>query len=285
MNYFGNSSLTGDKVNMCLIVFNWQPSEKRMLTLASNRDEFYARPSQNAHFWDDYPNIFGGRDLKMKGTWLATSKNMRLAAITNYRSPSSQTFSRSRGEIPFLFLNSTLSAIDYAQKIPKREFAGFNVILFDGKDLVYCHNQKNSSNEYDAATILPAGHYGLSNHLLNTPWPKVKKTKNALEKIDILNNNAEISQHLLSALQNTETANDNQLPNTGVGLGTERLLSSAFITSPVYGTRTSTIIIVEKLAVTSPYAGQVFFHERQYLKNVNQFNDQVHTITSTTLQT
>jgi len=260
---------------MCLIIFSWQPNAKRMLTLASNRDEFYERPSQDAHFWEDSPNIFGGRDLKMQGTWLAVSRNMRFAAITNFRSPESQTYLRSRGEIPHLFLNSTLSAIDYSAQIPKQEFAGFNALLFDGEHLVYCHNQKDKQGQYSAGTILPAGHYGLSNHLLNTPWPKVVRAKNALHGTEALNQLTDISKHLLTALQDQEIAADENLPSTGISIEFERLLSAPFISSPIYGTRTSTVVLIEKKIENR----QVYFHERQYQQNVNHFKDQTFTFT------
>jgi len=258
-----------------------------MLTLASNRDEFYARPSKAAHYWDDKPNIFGGRDLKMNGTWLAVSRDMRFSAVTNYRSPNSQTHLRSRGEIPHNFLNSSLNAAQFAHQIQKDEYAGFNALLFDGDSLVYCHNQKNSVGEYETAISLPKGEYGLSNHLLNTPWPKVKRTKKSLASIELHTNNLEITQHLLTALQNEETAIDDQLPDTGVGLELERLLSPAFITSPSYGTRTSTIVIIEghtdstiKSSKAPHYkANQIFFHERQYHTNKDKFEDQTYTIT------
>jgi uncharacterized protein with NRDE domain len=272
---------------MCLIVFSWQPNTKQMLTLASNRDEFYARPSKAAHYWDNQQNIFGGRDLKMHGTWLAVSRNMRFAAVTNYRSPNNETHPRSRGEIPPNFLRSNTSAIHFAQHIQKDEYAGFNALLFDGESLVYCHNQKNAMGEYEQAISLPAGAYGLSNHLLNTPWPKVQRTKESLTKIQHYNNQSEIAQHLLDALKNDEVAADDQLPNTGVGLHFERLLSSAFITSPNYGTRTSTIVIIEGLSDNTRQSSikpsqnthQIFFHERQYHRTKEKFEDKNYTIT------
>jgi uncharacterized protein with NRDE domain len=271
---------------MCLIVFKWQPNAKQILTLASNRDEFYARPSQTAHFWDNKPHIFGGRDLEMNGTWLAVSRNMRFAAVTNFRSPNNQTFARSRGEIPASFLSSNQSAAHFAQHIQKDAFAGFNALLFDGENLVYCHNNKNSAGEYDEAISLSAGEYGLSNHLLNTPWPKVQRTKEALQGISTLQNKSDISQYLLTALQNKEFAPDNQLPDTGIGLEFERLLSPSFITSESYGTRTSTIIIIEqKIELTSnnarssPKIKEIYFHERQHQTNNQELEDKTYTIT------
>ena len=268
---------------MCLIVFNWQPKAQKMLTLASNRDEFYARPSKSAHFWEDLENIFGGRDLKMQGTWLAVSRNMRFAAVTNFRSPNNQVQRRSRGEIPSDFLNSDTSALQFAKEIKLQEYAGCNALLFDGETLVYCHNQKDKDDNYTPAINLPAGLYGLSNHLLNTPWPKVQRTKQALADTVKLTKNIDLTQHVLSALQNDEIASDDLLPNSGVGLALERLLSPAFITSPSYGTRTSTVVIIEQESSTthpSPNdkAQKIFFHERQYQGDKNKFKECSYTI-------
>jgi len=272
---------------MCLIVFNWQPNAKLMLTLASNRDEFYSRPSKAAHYWDDQPNIFGGRDLKMNGTWLAVSRDMRFAAVTNYRAPNRQTHRQSRGAIPHDFLNSNDSATHFAQQLQKDEYTGFNALFFDGESLVYCHNQKNSLGEYEKAISLSEGEYGLSNHLLNTPWPKVQRTKQSLTDIKHNKDKSKITQHLLATLQHDQIAVDDQLPDTGVGIELERLLSPAFITSPSYGTRTSTIVIIEgqtdKTLNTSKKrshkANLIYFHERQYHANKHKFEDQAYTIT------
>ena len=274
---------------MCLIVFSWQPNTKRVLTLASNRDEFYDRPSQKAHYWSESPHIFGGRDLKMNGTWLAVSRDMRFAAVTNNRSPNNQTLPRSRGEIPCSFLNSKLNAAQFAQQIQKDEFAGFNALLFDGESLVYCHNQKNNFGEYEDAIDLPAGDYGLSNHLLDTPWPKVRRTKEALKNMSTLQHKPDISQHLLNALQNNEIAPDDQLPNTGVGLEFERILSPTFITSPKYGTRTSTVVIIEhetdvttntsRTSHPKPRISEIYFHERQHQTDKQAFEDKTYSIT------
>ena len=271
---------------MCLIVFNWQPNADRMLTLASNRDEFYARPSKSAHYWNDSPNIFGGRDLKMQGTWLAVSRSMRFAAVTNFRSPNKQSYPRSRGEIPHHFLSTNLSAIHFAQQISLEDYAGFNALLFDGKSLVYCHNQKNSLGEYVLPIELAAGNYGLSNHLLDTPWPKVERTKNALSRIEyeaIKYDKTDIAQKLLFALKNDEKAADHLLPNTGIKLEFERALSSAFISLPDYGTRTSTIVIIERTTGNSSRHSsipvkQIYFHERQYHTQHNKFEDNTYTI-------
>jgi len=258
---------------MCLIIFDWQPDEKRVLTLASNRDEFYARPSQDAHFWADHPHIFGGRDLKMNGTWLAVSNNLRLAAVTNYRSPDRTQYSRSRGEIPSQFLNSSLSALEYAKQLSEFSYAGYNALLYDGQQLIYCHNQ--ASDENNNIQVLTAGHYGLSNHFLDTPWPKVQLTKLALGKTNALTEKEEISEVLLTALQNKTEFNDEELPDTGIGLELERLLSSPFIVSPSYGTRTSSVVMIEK---ETPKSASIYFLEKQHQNSTRHAKDTIQRI-------
>jgi len=262
---------------MCLIIFDWQPNAKRVLTLASNRDEYYQRPSSNAHYWHEHPHIFGGRDLKMQGTWLAISTNMRLAAITNFRRPDEKQYARSRGEIPSHFLNSKLTALKYAEQLSDSEYAGFNALFFDGEQLVYCHNQKDiprqkERNDDKPYRILLPGQYGLSNHFLDTPWPKVQRSKPALQKIASEADPKLISDVLLNALQDQTIAPDELLPNTGIATSFERLLSPIFITSSIYGTRTGTAIIVEKKSEDS---ANFHFQERQYQEHAEKFTENI----------
>jgi uncharacterized protein with NRDE domain len=238
-----------------------------MLTLASNRDEYYQRPTQNAHFWEDSPHIFGGRDLKMKGSWLALSKNGRLAAVTNYREPNNSEYDRSRGEIPASFLDASESAIQFARSLPKSEYAGFNALLFDGKELVYCHNRGEENNDL---TLAP-GQYGLSNHLLDTPWPKVRKTKPALKLSQQEPSRNSAANILLNTLGNNEHASREELPITGIAPEIELMLSPAFIVSPGYGTRTSSIVILEQ--VQNKPTLQAYFWERLYREGTTEFED------------
>tara|TARA_R110002072_G_scaffold90500_4_gene202407 strand:- start:2906 stop:3694 length:789 start_codon:yes stop_codon:yes gene_type:complete len=232
---------------MCLIIFNWQPDSQQPLTLAANRDEFHQRPSLDAHFWEDQPAIFAGRDLEQKGTWLGLakteeSKTFKLAALTNFRSADTTLYQYSRGEITQNFLTSGQSAIDYAKQINFEQYAGFNGLFFDGQALVYCHYQKDQMPEIFTLT---SGLYGLSNAKLDSPWPKVKQAKNALTKLDKHKTNEDVANALLASLKDKTLAKDTDLPNTGVGIDMERMLSAAFIISPNYGTRTSSIVIIE----------------------------------------
>ncbi len=238
---------------MCLITLSWQPDQPRPLILASNRDEYYHRPTRKAHFWDDYPHIFGGQDLEAGGTWLGASSNGKLAAITNYRAIDQQSYLHSRGEIPVDFLNETLSAVEFASRLSSEadKYAGFNALLFDGKELVYLNNRSS-----DKPRVLSPGIYGLSNHLLDTGWPKVRFAKSAMKEAREAQQLEALEQTLLEKLSNTETASENELPDTGVGKALETLLSSVFIQSPAYGTRASTIVTVE--------AGSFRFTESNY---------------------
>jgi len=240
---------------MCLIIFDWQPDTERILTLASNRDEFYQRPSLSAEFWKDHPEIFGGRDLKMGGTWLAVSSRKRLAAVTNYRAPDTLNNAQSRGEIPFHFLKTDISAASFSETLAQQaqNYAGFNALFFDGYDLVYFSNRYKPIDKR-----LPPGRYGLSNHLLDSPWPKVELAKKALETSNP--STKKLSQFLLDALQNETKTPDHLLPDTGVGLELERMLSSIFISNQYYGTRASSAVIIKQ-------QGDIHFTERTYHGN------------------
>lgn len=242
---------------MCLIAFDWHPKANRKLTLISNRDEFYHRPSKTAHYWDDNPTIYGGKDLEMGGTWLAVSTESRFAAVTNYRQADMSKYPLSRGKIPSDFLESSNSAIEWFEQYQHAlsDFAGFNAILYDGEDLVYISNRNGSE-----ALLLTQGQYGLSNHLLDTPWPKVVKAKSALLRHLEEPHPAKVNDRLLDEFQNHSIAPDDELPNTGVGIDLERMLSPMFIRSPSYGTRTSTALSIYK-------NGDIHFTERNYLNS------------------
>lgn len=226
---------------MCLIVFRWNPLFERPLILLSNRDEFYQRPSQTAHFWPEHPSIFGGRDEEKKGTWLAVSKTGRMACVTNYRDGQAPSQTRSRGEIPWMFLDGNLSAEAFSEKLSKEHetFPGFNALFYDGESLVYSGNRDVASPRK-----LSAGTYGVSNHVLDTPWPKLARIKSrftdCLEQLK--DTDEKRSEKLLELMADHHIAPDESLPDTGVGLEIERMLSPIFIESPAYGTRTSTLL-------------------------------------------
>lgn len=221
---------------MCLIVFAWRPGHAQPLIVAANRDEFYARPTQPLAQWPHAPHVHAGRDLEAGGTWLGVGANDRFAALTNIRDPHQAPSPRSRGELVAGFLSGERSIDDYLADVVSRsrEYAGFNLLVGNSNELWH-FNARDSE-----AVMLAPGVYGLSNAGLDTPWPKVLKAKAALS--ELLEDPQ--PEALLAILRDSQTAPLTELPDTGVGLATETLLSSVFIASPTYGTRASTALIV-----------------------------------------
>lgn len=222
---------------MCLIVFAWRPGHALPLIVAANRDEFYARPTQALAAWQDAPGVHAGRDLEAGGTWLGVGPQGRFAALTNIREPGQPLGPRSRGELVAGFLQGELGVEAYLDQVASRsgQYSGFNLLVGDSDRLGYLHAR-------DAAPqLLEAGVYGLSNAGLDTPWPKLVKARTGLEG---LLESAQ-PQQLLALLADAEPAADSELPETGVGVATEKLLSSVFIASQNYGTRASTVLIVD----------------------------------------
>jgi len=222
---------------MCLIVFAWRPGHALPLIVAANRDEFYARPTQALTAWDDAPGVHAGRDLEAGGTWLGVGPQGRFAALTNIRDPGQPLGPRSRGELVAGYLQGELGVEAYLDQVASRskQYSGFNLLVGDERQLGYLHAREA------APRLLEPGVYGLSNAGLDTPWPKLVKARRGLER---LLDSAE-PQQLLTLLADAEPASDGELPETGVGLATEKLLSSVFIASQNYGTRASTVLIVD----------------------------------------
>lgn len=218
---------------MCLIVVGWRVRPAYPLVVAANRDEFYARPSSDAGRWQDAPHIIGGRDLEAGGTWLGITDGGRFAAITNVREGVGKSGGRSRGALPHDFLTGTLSAAEFAHQIDLGAYPGFNLLLGDAETLIYCSNRDGPPK------ILSPGVYGLSNHVLDTPWPKLVKARSAFSAaLDQLPDETAFFE----LMQDRETVPDHLLPATGVPMEWERLLSTAFVASDSYGTRASTFI-------------------------------------------
>lgn len=219
---------------MCLLVFAWQPDPDHVLVLAGNRDEFHDRPAAPADWWD--AAIVGGKDLRAGGTWMAAHCDGRFAVVTNYREPLEEGRGpRSRGELVSNYLESGAAPESYARAAAARgkEYAGYNLLLGSPDRLVYLSNRGRGPE------VLEPGIYGLSNHLLDTPWPKLQRTRARFERL--LSAGADTNA-LLDMLADREPAAEDELPETGIGPQWERLLSSPFIVSPHYGTRCSTVI-------------------------------------------
>ncbi len=224
---------------MCLIVFAWKLLPECPLVLAANRDEFFDRPTQAAHWWDDHPLVYAGRDLQAGGTWLGINRSGRFAALTNIRKGGEKRDDvRSRGELVAGFLQSHLSAEDYLSSVRERaaEYNGFNLLLGDHQHSFWFSNEGDTSMQ-----PLEPGIYGLSNGSLDTPWPKVLRAKAQFSSL--LCQGAPDDAYF-EMLSDTTRAADGRLPDTGVSLEWERLLSPICIESPEYGTRASTLLRV-----------------------------------------
>jgi len=224
---------------MCLVLVVWRKHPRYSCLVAANRDEFHARPTVAAEWWPDRPQILAGRDLEAGGTWLGLSRSGRFAALTNYRDPEQRrSQAPSRGALVTSLLESGASVTEslaYLREVGAN-YNGFNVIFSDGERLGIYESVRGSGRE------LAPGIYGLSNHLLDTPWPKVQNAKSRLESaLADLRDTAP----LLALLRDDRPAPDAQLPQTGMSLEWERLLSSAFVRAPDYGTRCSTIIRID----------------------------------------
>lgn len=238
---------------MCLILLAWHAHPDYPLIFAGNRDEVYERRSVAADFWRDNPAVFGGRDLEKGGTWLGISAAGRMAAITNYRDGLSRKEApRSRGELTANFLGGNEGPRAYLDRVApdSSSFGGFSLLVGD-RDRLYCFSNRGSGIE-----ALPPGVHGLSNHLLNTPWPKVLRGKQRVTTL-LKAGEAELVGNLFEVLTNRATALDADLPDTGVGLQRERELSPAFVAGMRYGTRASTVLLISR-------NGEVIFIERAF---------------------
>jgi uncharacterized protein with NRDE domain len=237
---------------MCLILFAWRMHKEFPLILAANRDEFYARPSAPAAFWDDAPDLLAGRDLKRGGTWLGITRAGRLAAVTNYRDPASlKQGAPSRGELVSDYLHSKQNPEAFIHRLEPRaaRYNGFSILVGGSSELAYF------SNRGEANRLTP-GIHGMSNHLLDTPWPKVEWGKRALGELLAAEKDPS-PEALLALLSSRSRPPDESLPETGVGLEWERVLSPFFIESPHYGTRCSTVLLIDR-------EGRVTFVERVF---------------------
>lgn len=222
---------------MCLIVFAWRPGQRLPLIVAANRDEFYARPTQALGPWEETPGVYAGRDLEAGGSWLGIGPNGRFAALTNIRDPDQGHGARSRGALVAAFLQGQASVSAYLDDVAGQvdQYSGFNLLVGQADQLGYLN-----AREARPRLLMP-GVYGLSNAGLDTPWPKLLKTRDGL----LANLETPEPAQLLALLSDAAQAPDNALPETGVGQATERLLSSVFIASHNYGTRASTVLIVD----------------------------------------
>jgi uncharacterized protein with NRDE domain len=225
---------------MCVIYIAFGQHPDHPLILLANRDEYYARPSLAATYWDDFPEIYGGRDLVGGGTWLGVNQSGRVAGVTNYRDPSAPTGIISRGQLVADYLRSNENPREYLEKVMQSgaSYSGFNLIVGEissrCEQLFYCSNRGKGIIE------LSKGIYGLSNHLLDTPWPKVRKGKTRLASL--LNVGNASDDRYFEILADETLAEDDDLPSTGIPHEAEKAISAVFIRTPYYGTRGSTLV-------------------------------------------
>jgi uncharacterized protein with NRDE domain len=225
---------------MCLIVFAWQLVRGTPLVAVGNRDEFYDRPAEPANWWTEYPDILAGRDLRSGGTWLGVTKSGRFAAVTNVRNPAlMKPGGPTRGALVSEFLSESTTARAYVEQLQEtaQEFSGFNLLVCDGDELIWYSNA--AADDARNGQPLTPGFYGLSNAFLDTPWPKVVRTK--AQFASLLCQDAP-DEAYFDMLSDTTRASDCRLPRTGVGIEMERMLSAVCIESPDYGTRVSTVV-------------------------------------------
>ena len=227
---------------MCILFIAIEQHPDYPLIIAANRDEFFARPTAASRFWSKHPALLAGQDLQAGGSWMAVNKNGRLAALTNVRDP--QRFepqAQSRGELVTAFTLGEQTNEQYLAHLQqsRQDYNGYNLLFGQWHDLSVYNNHSDNSEK------LQQGVYGLSNASLNSPWPKINKGMVNLQQY--CHNKAQIEpERLFELLQDESKAEDHLLPHTGIPLEWERQLSSIFIRGETYGTRSSTVFLVDK---------------------------------------
>ena len=220
---------------MCLVVLAFGLDPEQPLVVAGNRDEFHARPTRDAGWWADKPDVLGGRDLQAGGTWLGLHRGGRFATVTNYRDadqPSARL--RSRGELVTGFLESDLRPTAYLEQIDGDAYAGFNLLVADTNSLAYLSNRGGGLRE------LGAGIYGLSNATLDTPWEKVERSKSVLSRL--VETNSCNETELMRLLNDRAKGPASEVKSDRLPFATAHAITAPFIVMPDYGTRCSTVV-------------------------------------------
>lgn len=226
---------------MCLAFIALDQHPEYPLIIASNRDEFYARPSEAMHWWQP-ENLLAGKDQQAGGTWLALNKQANFAMVTNYREQPTVVGETSRGSLAIDFLSSQQTAEHFIATLKPERYSGFNLVLGNLVEKKLFH----FSNRKPVLTAIEPGYHGLSNALLNTPWPKVESGKAMMKTLCQQRFN---QTDWFNLLADRQLAVESLLPSTGLDIDTERMLSSRFIQSDDYGTRCSTVITVDHKGV------------------------------------
>ena len=228
---------------MCFLLLAINKSSNYPIILAANRDEYYQRNTSTLKFWDDKPHILGGRDLEQGGTWMAVSKSGKFAAITNFREAKcTQIPQRSRGLLITDYLGTDITTKQFTKQLEKQadQYDGFNLIFGEMTNTLFYYSNRNDQRSQP----LESGIYALSNHLLNTPWPKAIQGKSNFENI-ISFSSESMQTSLFQLLNNSQKAKQDQIPDTGIDKNFEHLLSSIYIESETYGTRCSSVLMLD----------------------------------------
>jgi len=240
---------------MCLLVLAWQVHPRYRLIVAANRDEFHERPTAAMAEWSPPDEIIAGRDLRAGGTWLAVDRARRFGVVTNFRDLQRPAAGApSRGHLIPAYLRNPASAGEYLEPLESaaRAYSGFNLLLMDQDSLWYASNRAEHF-----ATALAPGIYGLSNELLDTPWPKLQRVRRRFDSL-VKGADALSKSDLLAMLgDSTQAGVNEQLPKTGLSPEWEQMLSSPFIRNERYGTRCSTLVLLE-------HSGALSLTERRF---------------------
>ncbi len=229
---------------MCIVAFAWHVLDDMPLCLISNRDEFYHRPSAVLHRWDN-SSIIAGQDLQSGGTWLGVTASGRWAIVTNFRNGRDKNqYSTSRGHLIQSFLESDLAPFRFAQQLEQQQqdYAGFNLFVGDREQAVYM------SNRGEAPQVLANGVYVVSNGLMSEDWEKTKHLRKRFtqEFLPMLQQStiteSDLQYSVWDILEDERKVISDLLPDTGISVEMEALLSSTFIQSPIYGTRCSNFL-------------------------------------------
>jgi len=246
---------------MCLVVIAHDAHRDFPLIVAGNRDEFHGRPTRDAGWWPDAPDIAGGRDLLAGGTWLAVHRSGRFATVTNYRDAEpKQGKLRSRGHLVSDFLQSNVAPLDYLKSIDGAAYDGFNLLVADRSELAYL------SNQGDEPRRLSSGVYGLSNARLDSPCDKVQRSKERLDQLlaeDRIN-----TTELLRLLGDRDKGPLEEVSDSRLPYATAHAITAPFIVLPKFGTRCSTI-------VTANHDGGWHFLERRFDPEGNNTGESV----------
>ena len=251
---------------MCLLVLAFRAQAELPLVVAANRDEFHARPTRDADWWSDVPNIVAGRDLQAGGTWLGIHRDGRFATITNFRDAQpGHVKLRSRGHLVTDFLCGGQGPAEFLRTIDPEHYAGFNLLVSDATTLAYLSNRGAGLRE------LPAGIYGLSNATLDTPWEKVERSKTRLA--ELIDNGQANETQLLRLLADRDKGPTSEVREGRLPFATAHAITAPFIVTPDYGTRCSTVVRVDDSA-------QWHLTERRFNANGRQTGDSRFSFTS-----